>query len=224
MLKDIHTLQDIITNFNSLKDKEIYFYDGTWEIDNEVLDQNLFNSLFLCNLIQKENTVISHHSFHIYKIKEELTDLDLQKFKSELIRLFLYFKQNNKRFNSLTQVKDILNRIDFSSRCTTIFNNNCCYWSSNKYIKCLHLKSKIYPRFTYDYIYYNFISNVINKGMILKTLARLLNNLFYNLEYPSLRNKDRYSLEDNKFNRKLYNEDYTKFINQLTRKISEEQN
>lgn len=216
MFKDLHTLQDIIMNFNSLKDKEIYYYQGVWEIDNEVLDQDLFNSLFLCNFIQRQNTVISHHSFHIYKIKEDLTNLDLQEFKSELIRLFLYFKDNNRRFDSLTQVKDILNKIDFSCNQASVFNNDCCYWSTNKYISCLHLKSKIYPQLTYDYIYYNFVSNVVNKGMILKALARLLNNLFYNLEYPSLRNKERYSLENNKFNRKLYAHDYKEFIYKLT--------
>lgn len=224
---EIKTLEDIITNLDILKNKEIQYYCGTWclEDDSFLLNDKLFNTLFLCNLIKKETTVISHHSFHLYRFNPLLYSLNLNEFKKEIIRLLFVLKENNRRFKSIKEIESILNNKDFSTAIWETFNNSTCYWSRCKYEKSFVIKSNKYLPFEYNFVYYAITENLKKKNNLYYSILRVINNLFYGFDYPRATWNSKYmeEIEDSngkRFNQKLWHADYKNFEEKILKEIN----
>lgn len=224
---EIKTFEDVINNLDTLINKEIYYSISGWHLkDYEIiLDESLFDALFLCGLIDQELTFVSNYPLLLYTLNPILFKLNLNKFRKQLFKLVLLFKENNRRFKSYKDVENILNNANFSTFFGETFNNKSYLWTEYKYDKSFIIKSNEYPYFKYEHVYNGIPEGIKNKGVLYHTVLRLVNNLFYKFDYP-LRGWNSKYMEEIEgsngkiFNKKLWNADFKIFEEKILKEIN----
>lgn len=237
-MNKIENLQDVVNNYEKLRNLEFHYIDGSWTISSEdceevqkIDDKRFPITMVNCGLLTLDSVVMSHHAYRTYKLSNILSSKDItHNLKLSLYNLITMF-QEKRTFSSIRKIEDYLEEHEYETSRTEI-PNFASYWSSYKYDRAFIIKdTNTWVKFALRY--YAIVENLTKKNQIVRHFLRTARNLFYpEIPFPyvpRLGSSKYYTpigegSSGYTFNKELWEKDYKEFEETIIKRLKEDIN